>query len=228
MVVVQHGSVFSRISTLLYGLKDNKLEYIKTGYDKVISNIKNLQDDGYKTLLAAVINPSMFDHDFHLTTSIDLDIKIKEAIEFKFCDIRLSVIALEDTNEIIWSPGWYTKGSFTDNVFYGQINTDKQGGNATGTIRVELEDNLNIRSLSVMANHSDQYSSSQWGFTANGIPHTENEPYLLVYSHSGTTVCSYVNNITGKYWMPDGSIDEVKLLKCDSESLLHIKFHNYE
>ena len=51
----------TNFSTLLFGLKDNKLEYIKSGFEKVISNINDLQEDGYKTLLAAVINPSIFE-----------------------------------------------------------------------------------------------------------------------------------------------------------------------
>ncbi len=79
-----------------------------------------------------------------------------------------------------------------------------------------------------MAYHTDEYGSSQWGFTAANVPPYENEPYLVVYNSSGSIVCSYVKNIYAKYTFPDGSYTEYKNHECEEESHLHIKFHNYD
>jgi hypothetical protein len=51
---------------------------------------------------------------------------------------------------------------------------------------------------------------------------------LLVYSHSGYSVCNYVKTIYAKYSYPNGDETEIKNFKCDDESVLHIKFHNWD
>ena len=169
--------------------------------------------------------PYLNKSDFKLEVKLE---KPKE-LRFKYCDINFAVIEMHDTLEGVWSPGWYTVGSFKDNIFDGIINTEKQGGNANGTIRIEVDNNQNILSLDVMAYHSDPTGySSQWGFTAQNIPPTENEPYLLVYSYLGYNVCNYVKSIYAKYIEVDGDELELTRFKCDPESVLHIKFHNWD
>ena len=166
---------------------------------------------------------------FYVSNKSEDENPCKEQLQFKYCDINFAVIEMHDTLEGVWSPGWYTIGSFKDNVFDGVINTEKQGGNSSGTIKVVLDDNQNILSLNVMAYHSDPLGfSSQWGFTAQNIPPTENEPYLMVYSYSGNTVCNYVKSIYAKYSEVNGYELEIRNFKCEDESLLHIKFHNWD
>lgn len=153
----------------------------------------------------------------------------KVGLSFKHCDIRLSVVWIADTLKGEWSPGWYTDGSFKDNVYTGTINKDQHGGgNVTGSIRVEVDDDFNIKTLNVTAYSTDEYGSSQWGFTAANISPTENEPYLVVYNFSGNVVCSYVTSIYAKYTNLDQSYTEISRFECEEESLLHIKFHNYD
>ena len=78
-----------------------------------------------------------------------------------------------------------------------------------------------------MAYSTDEYGSSQWGFTAANVPPFENEPYLVVYNSSGNIVCSYVTSIYSKY-ISTSRDEEFFNFECEEESLLHIKFHNYD
>ncbi len=211
------------VKTLVFGLSNDKLTFLAEGTD---FNVAYFQS--YEALIACVVN-SGNEPPYTGTSNIDLDIRVTNDLAFKYCDIRLAVIEMHDTVEGVWSPGWYTMGTFKDNVFDGKINTEKQGEYTTGTIRVEVDDNKNILSLDVMAYHSDPTGfSSQWGFNAKNIPPTENEPYLLVYSYLKYDVCNYVKGIYAKYTEVDGSEWEIKNHKCDQESHLHIKFHNWD
>ena len=211
------------LKIIVFGISNNNLIFLSQGND---FNVAYFQS--YDELLVCVVN-SMNEAPYTGISNIDLDIRVTNDLAFKYCDIRLAVIEMHDTLEGVWSPGWYTKGTFNDNVFDGVINTKKQGGNSTGTIRVVVDDNQNILSLDVMAYHNDPIGfSSQWGFTAKNIPPTENEPYLLVYSYLGYDVCNYVKSIYAKYTEVDGSEWEIKNSKCDQESNLHIKFHNWD
>jgi FlgD Ig-like domain len=221
--IVPEGINIDYAKTLVFGLSNNTLTFLADGTD---FNIAHFQS--YDALLVCVVN-STNEAPYTGTSKIDLDIRVTDDLAFKYCDIRLAVIEMHDTLEGVWSPGWYTMGTFKDNVFDGKINTEKQGANTTGTIRVEVDDNRNILSLDVMAYHSDPTGfSSQWGFNARNIPPTENEPYLLVYSYLGNDVCNYVKGIYAKYTEVDGFEWEIKNHKCDQESNLHIKFHNWD
>ncbi|MCW8848775.1 MAG: T9SS type A sorting domain-containing protein [Melioribacteraceae bacterium] len=210
------------VKTLVFGVSNNNLTFLAEGTDFNVSYFQ-----AYDALLACVVN-SGNEPPYTGTSKINLEIKVTDDLAFRHCDINFAVVEFHDTLEGTWSPGWYTDGVFKDNVYIGTINSDKQGGNANGSIRIEMDDNQNIIYLDVMAYHSDQYGSSQWGFTASNITPTENEPYLLVYSYSGYNVCNYVNSIYAKYTYANGDETEIRNFKCDEESVLHVKFHNWD
>lgn len=227
-VKIDHPTINEDLVNLtLFGVANNssntQFENIDQGVNITLSDLNR-----YNTILALVIN-SNYSPPYNNTTELELEVRlIQESIQFKHCDIKLSVVAIHDTLKGAWNPAWYTDGSFTDNVYTGIINTERHGGNATGNITIEVDDDFNIKSLNVMAYHSDQYISSQWGFTASNVPTYENEPYLVVYNSSGNIVCSYVSSIYAKYTNPDESYTEYWNFECEEESLLHIKFHNYD
>ena len=217
--ITSEGKELDAYNVLVWGISNNILTFLAQGQDFKLRNLKK-----YQERLVYAVNSSD-EPPYSDNSKIQLDIKVTDDLAFKYCDIRLAVIEMHDTVEGVWSPGWYTKGTFKNNIFDGTINTEKQGGNSTGTIRIIVDDNQNILSLNVMAYHTDPTGySSQWGFTAQNIPPTENEPYLLVHSYQGYDVCKYVTGIYAKYTEADGKVTEIRNFKCEDESLLHIKF----
>lgn len=205
------------------GDNSERLNFIDQGSDIIVSNLKR-----YDPILALVANGN-YSPPYTNTTELELEVRLNQGnIQFKHCDIKLSVVAIDDTLKGAWNPGWYTDGSFTNNIYTGTINKERQGGNAHGTIKVEVDDKFNIKTLEVEAYHTDEYGSSEWGFSAANVPPFENEPYLVVYNSSGHIVCSYVTSIYAKYTNLDESYTEYKHFECEEESLLHIKFHNYD
>ena len=206
-----------------FGQRDGEFEDLGRGTNFRIDNLTK-----YKSLIASVINCGDTPP-YTNNSNINFEIKVKEEHPFKHCDIKIAVQSIVDTFIGVWSPAWYTDGTFTDNVYNGIINPDRQGGsNVHGTVRIEIDNDFKIVSLDVMAYHSDQYGSSQWGITASNIPMLEHDPYLLLYRIYGTPVCSYVTSIYAKYTYPDGNESEISQFSCEEESLLQVKFHNWD
>ena len=147
-----NGINIDYVKALVFGLSNNKLIYLAGGTDFNVSYIQP-----YDALLACVVN-SGNEPPYTGTSNIDLDIKVTDDLAFRHCDINFAVVEMHDTLEGVWSPGWYTDGVFKDNVYTGTINKERQGGNATGSIRVELDDNQNI----ILSRCNGLYSRSIW------------------------------------------------------------------
>ena len=209
------------VKTLVFGLSDDHLTYLSEGTDFSIGNLYK-----YDALIACVVN-SGNEPPYTGTSNINLDIRVIDEFQYDHCDIKIRVIGIQDTNKSYWDPRWYTDGYFTNNIYNGKINSDLQGG-GTGSIRVAVDDNFNILSLSVMASHDDGGFSSQWGFTAENIPPTSKSPYSVVCKDDSSAVCNYVTSIFAKYIEVDGYVTEITNFECDDNCYLQIKFHVYD
>jgi|GEM_PF-4370019 len=210
------------VKVLVFGLKGDDLIFISEGNHFSIGHLYN-----YDALLACVVN-SANEAPYTEYLDITLDITVSDDPFFKYCDIKISVVGIVDTFKVVWNPGWYTLGSFIDNEYTGTIRKEKQGGNTVGPIQVKVQDNFTIDELDVMAYHSDEYGTSQWGFAASNIPPTEKERYMVVYNHRGSGVCNYIRSVYKKYTYPDGRYSELSRFECDTNSYIHIKFHNWD
>lgn len=210
----------------VFGLGHPYLELLEsTSYNEDATKLMITNLNEYNPILVLVIN-GKYSPPYTNDSEIQFDVRI-DTSPFHYCDISLSVVAIDDTTEGSWSPGWYTDGYFIDNIYYGKINSEKQGGNAEGKIEIKVDKEFNIIELNVLAHHSDEFGSSEWGFSAANIPPTENEAYLKVYNYLGYDVCKYVKAIHGYYSYTNGTVTKLDGFKCESESHLHIKFHNW-
>jgi hypothetical protein len=191
------------------------------GFDFTVENLKN-----YNTIVALVINNNC-SPSYTGTSNINLEVRVeeKDEIQFNHCKIKLMVTGGQDTSITYWNPWWYTVGNFTENVYTGTINTALQGGGATGTTTITIDDDFNITSLSVMAYSNYEGWISEWGFTAENIPPTRKDNYGVEYIYSGDITCSFVKSIHAKSIDLDGTIWENNYFGCDDNCLLEIYFH---
>ncbi len=207
------------IKTLVFGITDDNIIYLEGGDDFLVGNLS-----AYKGLLACVVN-SGNEAPYTGTSNINLDVKVSKDPAFHHCDIKIRVYTPQDSS--YWDPWWWTDGSFKDNVYTGKINSELQGGAATGSIQVVVDDHRNILSLSVMASSDYEGFKSEWGLTAANVFPTSESPYAIDYKYYGTDVCIYVPSIYAKYTETDGSSYELNQRNCDENSVLEIKFHNW-
>lgn len=208
---------------------DDPDNYLLLGKGCVFSrHISTFIKENISHLVIIVTNNVAPSFPYTETSNITLDIRLKDDTFYKYCDIKIGVVATKDTTKFHWSPRWYTVGTLIDNEYTGTINKEKQGGDVAGQILVKVDDNFTIKTFAVMANYSDEYGTSQWGFTASNIPPIEKDAWVLVYNYRGNDVCNYIKSVYGEYTYSDG--DEIKIsgFECDADSYIHIKFHNWD
>ena len=80
------------VTVLLFGYKDGKLTYLNEGNDINLENLKSMIDNGYTTLIAAVVN-SANEYPFEEDMNIELAIRIKSqrAWSWKYLSIDAQV-----------------------------------------------------------------------------------------------------------------------------------------
>jgi len=202
---------------------DDPDNYLLLGKGVMFSrHVSTLIDENISHIVIIVTNNITPSSPYTETSNITLDIKLKDDPFFKYCDIKIRVVATMDTTKFNYSPGWHTVGSFIDNEYTGTIRKEKHGGgNIVGPIQVIVDNDFNIDFLSVMAYDG----GSQWGFTASNIAVTKKEEsYLVEYDYRGSDVCKYIKSIYSKFY----DYPEISKFECDSNSYLNIKFNNWK
>jgi len=135
-------------ATLLFGLKNDKLEFLNGGIGTISCNIKNVQEQGYNTLLAAVVNnyfdPTCFDSDSY----INLNIKIKEKDTLNYTIFKVSALAnylyYDGTTShgiYLYNPGSGTAryGTFNNGIFESKWIGPYDHGCRKGSIKLTVD-----------------------------------------------------------------------------------------
>ena len=110
------------VHVMLFGLKNNKLEYWETANKVKVSKVKDLTAAGYD-IVAAVVN-SANERPYTGTMAIDLDVRVEADV------VTSARIKVRTSGVTGWYDGTYTP---TDFVLYNSSNTFREGriiGNA--------------------------------------------------------------------------------------------------
>ena len=135
-------------TTLLFGLKNNKLEYLTGGIGTVSCNIKEMQDKGYNTLLAAVVNNYYHLLTFDTDSYIDLSVKLKPKDTLNYTIVKVSVLGTykyyDNTTSkrtYFYNPGsgYARYGTFENGKFESQWIAPYDDGGTKGIITLNVD-----------------------------------------------------------------------------------------
>jgi hypothetical protein len=106
------------VTAMVFGLKNDKFYFLDEGVEITVPNLKSLHEDGYKSLVVAVIN-SASEPPFDEKIKIELDVALKPA-PLSFNRVKLEVKALTHYDFGIGSPIWYNY--YQDQAIRGSMN----------------------------------------------------------------------------------------------------------
>ncbi|MEJ2614934.1 MAG: hypothetical protein P8Z35_08250 [Ignavibacteriaceae bacterium] len=95
---------------------------------------------------------------------------------------------------LLWSARWYTKGNFTGYVYEGIIDSEMQGG-GQGTIKLTIDNNLNIISFNVSATFDNGTNQSEWSCSGVNISPTYQTKDYVEYKIYHQNACDYLTNV---------------------------------
>jgi hypothetical protein len=226
------------VKALVFGIRNSNLVFISEGIDFSLGNL--YQFDG---LLACVVN-SGNEQPYTGTSEIQLDIRAKEELQFNACKIEVGAMGIWERHRIPAPPNtsptidtmdyraeWNTIGNFTGNTFEGVLEPSNFGAEATGTIKLVLDDQLNILSFNVAA--KSQYGDheyTQWECAGVNIALQSKTDWNMYFDVLSKNTC---NNLTKLYQYSEsppsntGIIPYSKLIDyfCDENSFIKVTFY---
>ncbi len=200
------------------------------------SNIRNLR---------VVVTNSECSPPYNNLTNINLELKLEKPKEIKFnaCKIETRVMGIWERHRIPPPPNtsptidtmgylaeWNTIGNFTGTTFEGVLEPNDYGADATGTVKLELDDQLNISSFSVEAKSHYDDENSQWECAGANIALQNNTDWNMNFDVVGE---STFNNLTNLYYYHEsppsntGVVPYSKLIDyfCDENSYIKVTFY---
>lgn len=219
-------------TTLIFGLKNEKLEYINGGIGTVICNIKEAQDNGYKTLLAAVVNnfydPINFDHN----SQIDLSVKIKEKDSLNYTIVKVSTLGTFKYNDgttyessYLYNPG---SGKARYGTFEnGQFESQWLDYYSEGEIKLNIDLNsvpkkivdFYVKEITML--ESSVEIEIIEGNNVN-IPGYKRSYGGYEFNLNGTEICDKINTLKDEYQGTDNYSWSLIEKKCDNDSYIQI------
>ena len=225
------------VKTLVFGIRNNNLVFISEGIDFSLGNL--YQFDG---LIACVVN-SGNEPPYTGTSEIKLDIRAKEELQFNACKIEINVIGIWERHRIPPPPNtlptidtmgyraeWNTLGNFTANTFEGVLEKNEYGAEAKGKVKIDLDGQLNISSLTVEAiSHYDQ-ENSQWECSSINIALQNKADWNMYFDVLGENTCNSLTKVYHYHESPPsitGVIPYSKLIDyyCDENSYIKVTLY---
>ena len=225
------------VKALVFGIRNNNLVFISEGIDFSLGNL--YQFDG---LISCVVN-SGNEPPYTGTSEIKLDIRAKEELQFNACKIEISVIGIWERHRIPPPPNtsptidtmgyraeWNTLGNFTANTFEGILEKNEYGAEAKGKVKIALDRQLNISSLTVEAiSHYDQ-ENSQWECSSINIGLQNKADWNIYFDVLGENTCNSLTKVYHYHESPPsitGVIPYSKLIDyyCDENSYIKVTFY---
>jgi len=214
------------VKTLVFGLTDSRLIYLSEGIDFSIGNLFE-----HDALIVCVVN-SGNEPPYTGTSNINLDIRARDELPFKQCQIKIGLPAkfkFENADSAYtnyWSPRWQAKGSFKENIFIGNIDQDFHGENTTGTMKViiDLETKV-VTHFEANATTIDSWGTSNWGVLGKTVPLKLYLPKITLENLiKGTTVCSSIEGVIYNATPNEGDREDLISWDCDTTSEISIDF----
>ena len=210
------------------GSPDDK--YIKLGKGASYSgNIGEFLQAGNVRFIIVVIN-SEAEYPYDGLTNINLEVRIKEGLHFNHCTISVRVNGVFEQHSTYttpsvdtvygWSAKWYTKGKCTGYVYDGKIDTELQGG-GEGTIKLTLDENLNIVSFNVTATDNDGTNKSEWSCSGANISPTYQKTDYVEYKIYHQDAFNKLTNVYAYYEDTNWNSKMIRYF-CDDNSSLEI------
>lgn len=222
------------VKTLVFGLANENLTFISEGIDFSVGNLYK-----YDNLLVCVVNSGNV-APYTGSSNINIDVKVKDELQYNACKIETRVKGIweehripppPNTDPYIYTMGymssWYTVGNFTDNVFEGVIDTNESGSGATGTIHLEVDDQLNISSFSVKAFSHYELENSQWECSGLNIPLKNKTDWNMYLEVVGASTTNSLSKLYSYHEYPPSNTGVIRYTKltdytCDENSYVKI------
>jgi hypothetical protein len=223
-------------ATLLFGLKNDKLEFLNGGIGTICCNIKNVQDQGYNTLLAAVVNNYFDPTCFDSNSEINLNIRIKEKDTLNYTIFKVSALAnylyYDGTTShgiYLYNPGSGTAryGTFNNGIFESKWIGPYDHGCRKGSIKLTVDFTSTppvIKDYSVQESviATDKEETFIEGKNVN-IPGYERSFGGYEFYITGNETCSKITTLENSYEGQGGySWSIVGPPDCDNNSYIKI------
>ncbi len=221
----------------MFGISDNNLIFISEGIDFSIGNLYQFDD-----LIACVVN-SGNEPPYTGTSEIKLDIRTKEELQFNACKIEVSVMGIWERHRIPAPPNtspyidtmsyraeWNTLGNFTGNTFEGVLEKNNYRAEASGKVKIDLDDQLNISSFSIEAKSHYDDENSQWDCAGLNVALQSKTDWNMYFEVAGESTFNSLTNLYNYHESPPsntGVIPYSKLIDyfCDESSYIKVTFY---
>lgn len=229
--------VFSSNDTVLFDTTANNL--IAQGNEQVAVDVNQLLKDGYRDLMAVVVNSS-YDSPYTGTSEIDLEVWVVPEPEFDYNEFNLAA----------WVTGhWYTSsgseydykvnplyccrgyGECSGYTFTSAWDTAFYNGASKGSATIIVDPNLS----KVISFSSSDTTWNDYGgggvettfvsLSGTNLPFDYSSPGYLDFRSSGATTCNYLSSLEYKVRSSLGDWAEVTSYWCDPESKLSIQLY---
>jgi len=195
------------VTTQIYRIKDNRLEFITEGLNVTVGGVKESAEEGYD-LIACVVNASN-EAPYTGSSPLELTVRVLEPPPFTWCKIKvgLTVVFLDDNDTTHYEadplePGWTATGQMTENSFTWDIDSTFHGNtNTHGTMSVTIDPgSMSVVSFSANATSTDAYGVSRWSIAGTALPQAHYIPNSeLTCQENGTTTCSRITDFKWSY-----------------------------
>ncbi len=223
------------VTIMAFGLKDGKLEYFDQASDLVISGIKDLVGNGYRSLLVVVIN-SASEPPFTGNMNIAIESTLKtRSIDFNWVIAKIVVDARHAYSDgstedgiIIYADGKLREGILTNYTFTSNWDVPFGSGRSTGMIELVFDPVDFPRHLTSYHIQETQalYSTTSYEFSGENIDLTGYRTKFGSFSYYRTypEVCAFFTSVSKTLSQPDGySYTASGAPICDDDSYIDIK-----
>jgi hypothetical protein len=217
------------VTTLIYRLKDNQLEYVARGLNVTVSGARELAESGYD-LVACIVNASN-EEPFTGSSPLELTVRVLKAPPFTWCRISvgLTVVFLDSDDTTHYEaerlePRWTATGQMTENSFTWEIDSTYHGNtNTHGTMSVTIDPaTMTVVSFAANATTVDAWGTSYWSLAGNALPQVDYYPNSLTCGLEGTATCSALTSFVWYYRGANPPDTDVVQWRCQSTAFVRV------
>jgi hypothetical protein len=244
------------VTVMVFGLKDEKLEYLGEGADLTLTDGYNdLKANDYNTLVAAVIN-SANESPYTGDLNIQLDVRVITPAEWQYKYVNINLDEFVGTWDRSDGEPYTDRAEFSHtrapgtligNAFAGSWDTTYWSGSVAkyrhiGNLTIYIDNqSLEVTSFSAVDTtvywyyyEADSYDSSVTASSAIGgdIPLVYQDEWYLKCWVTGTDACNHISSFTYKKEERNSYGDEywreLSSFQCSEDSRIRIEFRSVE